>query len=1346
MKTARAQESANCQAQEMERSAINTPKEEHFDTNTFRVSLQPGRYSSKIQHPSPKPNSAQPFQQRRPFPNTNRAGQPRDSYRPQFESTQTTASPCSFCGLQYHRRDVCPASGRVCTKCGKTGHFARCCRSTEVKPVRHISAEGNKDENDEDEPDKDMFAYRVTLEELCHLHIHNVSPTDHTKDSSDTSDLVPLFVNLQQQPFCLDSGSQADVVTTGQFDRMLPKPSLQPSTYRLWAFGATEPLKSIGCFKGSIQNTASSRPLKTTFHVVDTRGRGCNLLSKKTAQDLGLLYVRHPADVYQLSSHPLRPPPLRSKPDLPALIREYDDICHGIGCHKDTIVSLPIDPSVKPVTCPPSRVPVHLLPAIKTELDRLEAEEVVERVPVDDNTQWVSRMVPVPRKVENSNAPAIRITLDWRNINKGLGNVHHHIPSVENTKYDLNGAKMFSDLDLRDSFSQLRLDDASKKLTTFSTPWGLRRLTRLVQGAKPASAIFHETLRRDLEGLPRVKNIADNVIAWGVGNTQEDIERSHYEALESVLKLFRKKGLTLNKSKCKFGVRSISYFGYIFSEAGMSPDPEKIRALKEATPPSSKEDIRSFLGFAGYNQQFIPNYASITEPLRRLTTKEVQFKWGPEQQSAFETIREAIAETTMLSYFDPERDTFLITDASPTGVHAQLLQRDNGLLRPISFASRALTATERKYAQIEREAVAMQFGCHRFKLFLIGKPFTHIIDPESLKPMIENPRKEAPARIDRIRLKLQGYDARIKLISGHKNPADYLSRHSTIPFKSCSREEQVNAADIENHVFLVTQCLPAAITTERIRMEIVNDPMLSQVRTLVQSGRDPSTFSKSTKDAVKPYLHVWDQLSVGHGLVLRGDRLVLPSSLIKDAIDISHAGHLGIAKSKRFLRNSLWFPRMDKTVEHRVNKCLACQASTPLSASQPLHMSSLPLEPWQVLAADLFGPLPTGEKILVLKDLRSKWPEIKIFLKHQTTAADSVISAMEKIFLTHGIPDELITDNGPPFQSREFSDFAKTAGFRHKKVTPLWPQGNGQAEAFMKVLGKTIRAAITQGQDWKRTLDDLLLTYRATPHPATGASPAAVLFPGRRFKTRLPPSNTTVTAAQVDTHHEQSQAAAKLYADARRHAKITSIKLGDTVLVKQTKINKFSTPFDPHPYTVKAINGTMVTAERDDHVITRNISFFKRLQPPNIHVNSPSIKAPPNKSYVPQRSMLTPMPGPQTGNDVGDMNNADLGRNHPDGGMNNANTGRNHGDAMNDYFENADGFEREENFGNEEGEGDGGMQDTEPPPTVERPQWTKTLLSTIRPGIHNFSLPTEYRTSGRPQRDCKQPDFFQGGK
>ena len=259
-------------------------------------------------------------------------------------------------------------------------------------------------------------------------------------------------------------------------------------------------------------------------------------------------------------------------------------------------------------------------------------------------------------------------------------------------------------------------------------------------------------------------------------------------------------------------------------------------------------------------------------------------------------------------------------------------------------------------------------------------------------------------------------------------------------------------------------------------------------------------------------------------------------------------------------------------------------------------MTPLPPLPWQLVAADIFGPLPGGEKVLVLKCLRSKWPELKVFLRNQSTDADGVISAMEKMFLTHGIPETVRTDNGPPFNSKSFKSFSERIGFQTQKVTPLWPEANGQAEAFMKCLGKIVCTAYIENKDWKAELNRFLLAYRATPHPSTGVAPAQLMYPGRPYRTLLPnQTSASVSKQAVADFNQRAMAAAKAYADEKRKVVPCFLALGDTVLVRQQKRNKLTSFFDPRPLRIVGIKGFMITAVRDNWKVVRNSSFFKKI-------------------------------------------------------------------------------------------------------------------------------------------------------
>ncbi|CAB4028603.1 PREDICTED: uncharacterized protein K02A2.6-like, partial [Paramuricea clavata] len=350
---------------------------------------------------------------------------------------------------------------------------------------------------------------------------------------------------------------------------------------------------------------------------------------------------------------------------------------------------------------------------------------------------------------------------------------------------------------------------------------------------------------------------------------------------------------------------------------------------------------------------------------------------------------------------------------------------------------------------------------------------------------------------------------------------------------------------------------------------------------------------------------VRDELTINEqlGIILRGTRIIMPCSLRERAIRLAHEGHQGLAKTKQLIRKKIWFPRIDKDVETLIRGCIPCQANGTANHPAPLKMTELPPKPWHTVHVDFCGPFPTGEYTLVVIDAYSRFPEVEIV---KSTSATSTISKLERIFATHGLPNILKSDNGPPFQSNEFKQFMTENGIKHQRITPLWPKANSEAENFMKPMEKAIRAAHIEKKNWRKELYHFLLNYRATPHTTTKFAPAELLF-NREINTKLPSkiiNQNTKIDQQVRANDEKGKRNMKRNADKSANAKEVDIKVGDTVLVRQTKKNKWSTRFDPKPYCVTRVKGTMITATRPGHYITRNISFFKKVLQQEIQHNS----------------------------------------------------------------------------------------------------------------------------------------------
>ncbi|XP_046841052.1 uncharacterized protein K02A2.6-like [Xenia sp. Carnegie-2017] len=343
------------------------------------------------------------------------------------------------------------------------------------------------------------------------------------------------------------------------------------------------------------------------------------------------------------------------------------------------------------------------------------------------------------------------------------------------------------------------------------------------------------------------------------------------------------------------------------------------------------------------------------------------------------------------------------------------------------------------------------------------------------------------------------------------------------------------------------------------------------------------------------YEKLKDELCISSGIILRKHQIIIPESLREKVVNIAHEGHMGMSKTKALLREKVWFPRIDELVNEKVKSCLACQITTPVSEKEPLKMSELPRYPWKELSMD-FGVAPTGtgEYLFVLYDDFSRYPIVEVI---RSTSAKTVIPCLDKILSEFGIPDTIRSDNGPPFNSKEFYEFSKYLGFKHRKVTPYWPRANGKVKRFMRTIKKTIKATIMEGKNWKQEIHRFLRNYRTTPHSSTKISSSMALF-GRPMKVRLPEELFHIdTEERIRVQDERAKLKMKLHADNNRNVKTSEIKVGDMVLVKKdTTTNKQQTPYDGKPCEVVERKGSMVTAKKDRMLFTRNSSFFKKIE------------------------------------------------------------------------------------------------------------------------------------------------------
>ena len=547
-----------------------------------------------------------------------------------------------------------------------------------------------------------------------------------------------------------------------------------------------------------------------------------------------------------------------------------------------------------------------------------------------------------------------------------------------------------------------------------------------------------------------------------------------------------------------------------------------------------------------------------------------------------------------LGFFDVGAHTSVIADASPIGVGAVLVQKQDGVNRVIYYANRSLSSVERRYSQTEKESLALVWACERFQSYLLGVDFDLITDHKPLMN-IYSTRSKPSARIERWVLRLQPYNFRVVYVKGKNNIADPLSRLLEADANSALSKAQIE--DMAHVRFVAQNATPRALTTREIERESAVDDELVSLHQCIEYGNWNSFNGPKLYKAIK------DELCTIGKLILRGNRILMPTKLRQQILQLAHEGHLGIVRTKQALRSKVFWPGMDVEAENLCKTCHGCQITSRKSNPEPIRTTKLPLEPWSELAVDFLGPLPSGEHIMVVIDYYSRFFEIA-YMKSIT--AEKTVKELENMFLIHGLPNSIKSDNGPQFISQVFADFCNQNGIKHMRVIPRWPQANGEVERQNASLMKRIRIAYESNLNYRQEVAKYLLAYRACVHPATGKSPAELLF-GRKIRTKLPHFSDLHIDQQAHDTDSEYKGQSKIYADCRRRAVPSDISVGDQVLLKNEQpSSKVDSPYLPSPGIVTARVGQKISVETHGKCVDRNVSSVKRFLPSSCVVGESS--------------------------------------------------------------------------------------------------------------------------------------------
>ena len=719
---------------------------------------------------------------------------------------------------------------------------------------------------------------------------------------------------------------------------------------------------------------------------------------------------------------------------------------------------------------------------------------------------------------------------------------------------------MYHKLDLSHAYLQVELEPESRKYTTINTVKGLFQYKRLPYGIASAPAVFQRSIETLLQGIPNVAVYLDDILV--TGKTQAE----SLENLEQVLTKLDDAGLRLKREKCAFMQDKVVYLGHQIDREGISPVKDKVEALVNAKTPESVTELKAYLGLLNYYGRFLKGLSQVLHPLHKLLEKGVKWHWGNEQQNCFNLTKEMILSAGVLVHYDTERPVLVHCDASQYGLGAVLSHiMEDGSERPIGFASRTLSDAEKNYSQLDKEGAAVIFALKKFHKYVFGRDFDIITDHEPLLSLFHESKQTplmASPRIQRWSILLRAYQYHMKYRAGkeHAN-ADCMSR---LPLPARAQETPAD------RVLLVEELGDCSIlTADQISHWTRTDPVLAHVHEYLLRGwptddRDP---------ALTPYRRRKNELSVQDGCVLWGARVIIPPCGRTQVKQELHSAHPGINRMKSLARSYVWWPGMDEELEDTVKRCDVCQDQRRDPPSAPLHPWEYPDGPWKRIHLDYGGPVE-GHMLLVVTDAYSKW--IEVFpMKSATSSATS--DKLRECFARNGIPDVVVSDNGPNLISEELSTFFSRNGIEHITVAPVHPSSNGQAERVVQTVKKGIEKA--PGRDLNTKLQRFLFHYRVTPHSTTE------LLNGRKLKTRL-----DLLHPALQGRVRKNQSSMKKYHDGK--TSIRAFTPGDLVRAKnfghglkwlKGKVTKITGPLS---YEVELFDGRAVR-RHVDHLLRR---------------------------------------------------------------------------------------------------------------------------------------------------------------
>ncbi|GJW10661.1 reverse transcriptase domain-containing protein [Tanacetum coccineum] len=778
-----------------------------------------------------------------------------------------------------------------------------------------------------------------------------------------------------------------------------------------------------------------------------------------------------------------------------------------------------------PRAAPVTRAPYRLTPAEMKELAEQLKELSDKGFIRPSSSPWGAPILFVKKK-----DGSFRMCIDYRELNKLTVKNRYPLPRIDDLFDQLQGSSIYSKIDLRSGYHQLRVREEDIPKTAFRTRYGHYEFQVMPFGLTNAPAVFMDLMNRVCKPYldKFVIVFIDDILIYSRD------EKEHEEHLKTILELLKKEELYAKFSKCEFWIHTVKFLGHVIDSSGIHVDPTKIEAVKNWASPTTPSEIRQFLGLAGYYRRFIEGFSKIAKPMTELTQKDRKFDWGEEQETAFQLLKQKLCVAPILALPEGSDDFVVYCDASIKGLGAVLMQR----MKVIAYASRQLKVHEKNYTTHDLELGAVVFALKIWRHYLYGTKCVVFTDHKSLQHILN--QKELNMRQRRWIELLSDYDCEIRYHPGKANVvADALSRKERV------KPLRVKALVMTIGLDLPSRILEAqreAVKIENIEAEDIGG-MLKKLETRVDG-----TLCLDNRSWLPCY----------------GDTRSL---IMHESHKSKYSIHPGSDKMYHDMKMLYWWPNMKADIATYVSKCLTC-AKVKAEHQRPsglLVQPDIPEWKWEKITMDFITKLPKTaagfDSIWVIVDRLTKSAH---FLPIKETDSTEKLTRLyiKEIVARHGIPVSIISDRDSHFTSRVWQSLHKAMGTQLNLSTAYHPQTDGQSERTIQTLEDMLRACVIDfGNGWDRHLPLVEFSYNNSYHTSIKAAPFEALY-GR--KCRSPVCWAEVGEAQLtgpEIIHETTEKIFKIrdrmqaardrqksYADKRRRP--LEFEVGDKVMLK----------------------------------------------------------------------------------------------------------------------------------------------------------------------------------------------------